>query len=72
MREDYHLHIQQKKPGTFKLNAPGFLNTEETYFFWVFTVLPETLSFTSSSFFFSLFLVAGSVCLGVLVVLAMI
>lgn len=34
-------------------------------------VLPEGLSFTSVSFFFSLFLVAGSVCCGVVVVLAM-
>ena len=40
---------------------------EETYFFWVFTFLPEGLSFTSSSFCFSLPSVAGSVCLGVLV-----
>lgn len=44
---------------------------ETGYFFCVFTVLPEGLSLISVSFFFSSRLVSGSVCLGVLVVLAM-
>ncbi len=47
-------------------------NFGRSYFFCVFTVLPETLSFTSTSFFFSSRLVSGSVCFGVLTgVLAM-
>ena len=59
----------QKSPA--RRTRRALLVLEETYFFWVFTVLPEVLSFTSSSFFFSLLLVTGSVCLGVLVVFAM-
>jgi hypothetical protein len=50
----------------------AFCGFESSYFFCVFTVLPEGLSLISVSFFFSSRLVAGSVCLGVLTgVLAM-
>ena len=49
----------------------GFYIVRAGYFFWVFTALPDVLSLITTSFFFSAFLVAGSVCFGVLVVLAL-
>lgn len=48
-----------------------FLGLKDSYFFCVFTVLPEGLSLISVSFSFSLALVAGSVCLGVFTLVAM-
>ena len=49
----------------------AFISFGKSYFFCVLTVLPETLSFLSVSFFFSSRLVSGSVCLGVVTEVAM-
>ena len=64
-----HYLSHEKRPASFLVGRFSWLAS--SYFFWVFMVLPEGLSFTSSSFAFSFFLVSGSVWVGVLTVPAM-